>query len=52
MTGTRWRAAILSTLLIAAPFTNAPATGQQESGTASPQPIPGHEVLEYASSGD
>lgn len=50
MTGTRWRAAILSTLLIAAPFTNAPATGQQEATTlpTSVEGIPSHEVLDYA----
>ena len=49
MTGTRWRAAILSTLLIAAPFNNAPATGQQEAAApASFEGIPNHEVLDYA----
>ena len=49
MTGTRWQAAILSTLLIAAPFTNAPATGQQDAATpASVEGIPSHEVLDYA----
>jgi hypothetical protein len=48
MTGTRWRAAILSTLLVAAPFTNAPATGQQEAaGGAQNDVIPSHEVLNY-----
>ncbi|MGA2712597.1 MAG: DUF3108 domain-containing protein [Bryobacteraceae bacterium] len=49
MTGTRWRAAILSTLLITAPFTNAPAIGQQEAAAqASVDGIPNHEVLDYA----
>ena len=49
MTGTRWQTAILSTLLIAAPFTNAPATGQQDAATpASVEGIPSHEVLDYA----
>lgn len=46
MTGTRWRAAILSTLLIAAPFNNPPAAGQ-ESQTAAGGVIPSREVLEY-----
>ncbi len=48
MIGTRWRAAILSTLLVAAPFTNAPATGQQDAAVAAPgDTIPSHETLNY-----
>jgi Protein of unknown function (DUF3108) len=48
MTGTRWRAAILSMLLAAAPFTGVLATGQQQ----GPPPvqadaIPANEVLNY-----
>ncbi len=47
MTGNGWRAAILSTLFLAAPFSNAPATAQQESVSASGV-IPNNEVLQYA----
>ncbi len=46
MTGIGWRAAILSTLLIAAPFGNRPATAQQES-TPGSDIIPSNEVLQY-----
>jgi|SRR5665213_1063733 len=47
MIGTRWRAAILSTLLAAAPFTSAPATGQQDPVAAPGDTIPSHETLNY-----
>ena len=46
MTGIGWRAAILSTLLIAAPFSNRPATAQQEQ-TSGSDVIPSNEVLQY-----
>lgn len=49
MTGTWWRAAILSALLAAAPFTNSPAAGQQD--PVAPEPaegFSGNETLEYA----
>lgn len=55
MIATRWRAAILSTLLIAALFTGAPVTGQQQQAfqqpaavAIHPEIIPAHESLEYA----
>jgi hypothetical protein len=46
----RWRAAILATLFIAAPFSNAPATGQDPPtlGVAGAEVTPNNEVLEYA----
>ncbi len=51
MTGIGWRAVILSTLLIVAPivapFSNRPATAQQESPSGA-DIIPGNEVLQYA----
>jgi hypothetical protein len=48
MTGTRWRAAILSTLLAAAPFTGVLATGQQQiQQAAQADSIPANEVLNY-----
>ncbi len=46
MTGIGWRVTILSTLLIAAPFGNRPATAQQESAPGS-DIIPSNEVLQY-----
>ncbi len=48
MNGRRWRAAILSTLLIAAPFTSAPAPGQEDPAATPAAVIPAHEVLDYA----
>jgi hypothetical protein len=48
MTGMRWRAAILSMLFIAMPFTNAPATGQDVSPPEATNGIPNHEVFDYA----
>jgi hypothetical protein len=47
VTGIGWRAAILSTLLIGAPFSNRPAAAQQES-TPGAEIIPNSEVLQYA----
>jgi hypothetical protein len=53
MTGSRWRAAILTTLLAASPLARGPfATGQESPPPASPSApgdgIPGSEVLKYA----
>jgi hypothetical protein len=55
MTGLRWRLAILSSILAAAPFTSERVSGQQETGPSSAGPsllLPGdasggHEVLDY-----
>ena len=47
MTGMRWRATILS-ILIATPFTNAPAIGQEAPAPGGTDWIPKHEVLDYA----
>ncbi len=51
MTGSQWRAAILSTLLAASPLATGPfATGQESppaSPSATPDGIPGSEVLNY-----
>jgi hypothetical protein len=46
VSGIGWRAVILSTFLIAAPFNNRPATAQQESQPGA-DAIPGNEVLQY-----
>jgi hypothetical protein len=46
VTGIGWRTAILSTLLIAAPFSDRPAAAQQESPPAG-EVIPANEVLQY-----
>lgn len=49
MSGKRWRTAILSALLIAAPFTNVPAAGQKDpAGPSLADAIPANEALEYA----
>jgi hypothetical protein len=49
MTGTRWRVAILSTLLIVAPFIHGPAAGQQDPIAPAPAAakIPENEELDY-----
>ena len=48
MTGTRWRAAILSMLLAAAPFSGVLATGQQQAPQAAQADLlPANEVLNY-----
>jgi Protein of unknown function (DUF3108) len=48
MPGTRWRVAILSTLLIGAPFGKTPVSAQQEIPAQAPAvKIPDNEVLEY-----
>jgi hypothetical protein len=48
MIGMRWRVAILSTLLIAAPFGNVPAPAQEPVKAGPAAGIPENETLEYA----